>query len=69
MLIFFIVDLCPDGFEYFANRCYKLEMTPKSISSAKCENGGSLKLQIDDIDAFYIRKHGNCNNLSYFCRN
>ena len=58
MLSFVIVDICTNGYEYFANRCYKLEITPKSIFSAKCENGGSLKLQIDDIDAFYIRKHG-----------
>ena len=69
MLSFVIVDICTNGYEYFANRCYKLEMTPKSIFSAKCENGGSLKLQIDDIDAFYIRKYGNHNNLSYFCGN
>jgi hypothetical protein len=39
-----------------------LKITPKSIFSAKCENGGSLKLEIDDIDAFYIRKYGNSND-------
>ena len=53
-----ILAICPNGYEYFANRCYKLNTTPKTISSATCESGGSLKLEIDDIDAFYIRKFG-----------
>ena len=30
--------------------------TPKTTASATCENGGSIDKDIDDIDAFYLRR-------------
>ena len=52
----YFTAICTDGYEYFANRCYKLMTSAKTTASATCENGGSIDKEIDDIDAFYLRK-------------
>ena len=47
-------DLCPSGYEFFAGNCYRYGPSKVPFSEMSCL-AGREELDIDVIDAFYLR--------------